>query len=81
MCGCGNNFCGEPLNAVGDGLFGVCLTQQCKDQRAMDAQIEAQAQATLSAPAPVISKTVIWIIVVAVLIFIVGIYLLIRKKN
>ncbi len=82
MCG-SCNFCGEPLNAVGDGLFGICITQQCKDERAAQVVLQAQLDAQLAADqgAPVLSSTVVWIIVAAVLIFAVGIFLIVRKKR
>ncbi len=75
------NFCGEILNATGDGVFGICLTQACKDARAEAAALKARADAALAAPPAGLSTGVIVIIVIAVIIFIVGIFLLTRKKS
>ncbi len=75
------NFCGEPLNAVGDGIFGMCITEQCIAAREAEAQLKAQADAMLAGGASTgLSKTTIWIIAITVLIFAVGLFLLVRKK-
>ncbi len=71
----------KPLNATGDGIFGICLTQACKDERAKAAALQAKADAALAAPPAGISTGVIVIIVIAIVIFIVGIFLLTRKKS